>query len=98
MGDYRLYTCGLYIHVEYQPVWKTQGEADDGDAMPQLYIYIAWSSVEGTWCISGNMGKKLASMDAKSAKFGFDKVCVPDGYVSVPALAKQNLDVLLASL
>ena len=68
---------------EYQPVWKTQGESD-GDAMPQLYI--AWSSVEGCWCISDNMGKKLASMDAKSAKFGFDKVCLPDGYVSVPAL------------
>ena len=55
---------------EYQPVWKTQGESD-GDALPQLYI--AWSSVEGCWCLSDNMGKKLASMDAKSAKFGFDK-------------------------
>ena len=50
------------------------------------YIYIAWSSVEGTWCVSDNMGKKLASMDAKLAKFGFEKVNVPDGHVSVPAL------------
>ena len=55
-----------------------------GDAKPQLYL--CWSSVEGCWCISDNMGKKLASMDAKSAKFGFDKVCLPDGYASVQAL------------
>ena len=32
------------------------------------------------------MGKKLASMDAKTIGFGFDKISLPDGHVAIPPL------------
>ena len=66
---------------EYQPVWKCQ---DSSEGKPDLFI--CWSSVEGSWCLSDNMGKKLASMDAKNIKFGFDSISLPDGHVAIPAL------------
>jgi len=50
------------------------------------------------------VGKKLASMDAKTIGFGFEKFSLPDGHVATPAMnphygtnGTQNLGMFLLS-
>ena len=85
-----------YIHVVSTYMLSTSQygrhrvKSDDGDAKPQLYIYIyiCWSSVEGCWCISECGAKSWLAMDAISLLnlALIYKVCLLNGYVSIPVM------------
>ena len=66
---------------EHQPVWNTH---DASDGKPELYI--CWSKAAGAFQTMWAKTWLARSMDAKTIMFGFDKVCLPDGYVSIPAM------------